>query len=69
MKMQGPDGSQLIEVVDVEPNEDGLLISGQIMGAMPMKAVLKPSELRAGFKFLSFRLVFQLIAMLFRRDK
>lgn len=69
MKMQGPDGSQLIEVVDVEPHEGGLLVSGQIMGAMPMKAVLKPSELRAGFKFLSFRLITTLIAMLFRKDK
>lgn len=68
MKMQGPDGSQLIEVMDVQPHGDGLLVSGQIMGAMPMKAVLKPSELRSGFKFLSFGLVLHVITMLFRKD-
>jgi hypothetical protein len=68
MKMQGPDGSELIEVLDVQPHENGLLLSGQIMGAMPMKAVLRPSQLRAGLKFVSVRLVFRLIAMLFRRD-
>jgi hypothetical protein len=66
--MQGPDGSELIEVVDVQPHAKGLLVSGQIMGAMPMKAVLKPSELRAGFKFLSPRLVMTVISMLFRKD-
>lgn len=68
MKMQGPDGSELIEVLDVQPHENGLLLSGQIMGAMPMKAVLRPSQLRAGLKFVSVRQVFRLIAMLFRRD-
>ncbi|MBD8893392.1 hypothetical protein [Roseibium litorale] len=68
MKMQGPDGSQLIEIMGVENHGNGLLVSGQIMGAMPMKAVLKPSELRAGFKLLSFRLVVQVIAMLFKKD-
>lgn len=68
MKMQTPDGSELIEVVEVQPHEGGLLVSGQIMGAMPMKAVLKPSQLRAGLRFVSFRLVFRLLAMLFRKD-
>lgn len=68
MKMQGPEGSELIEVIDIQLHENGILVSGQIMGAMPMKAVLRPSQLRAGFRFLSFRLVFRLIAMLFRRD-
>lgn len=30
----------------VEPFEDGIAISATIMGAMPMKGVLRPSELR-----------------------
>jgi hypothetical protein len=69
MKMQTPDGSELIEVKAAEPCDEGVLVSGQIMGAMPMKAVLKPSQLRAGFRLLSFRLALALIAMLFQRDK
>lgn len=68
MKMQTPEGSELIEVVDVARCDQGLIVSGQIMGAMPMKAVLKPSELRAGFRFLSFGLVMTLVGMLFRKD-
>ena len=39
------------------------------MGAMPMKAVLKPEQLRQGFRFLTPRLVFTLITMLFTRSK
>jgi hypothetical protein len=39
------------------------------MGAMPMTAILKPGQLRQGFKFLTPQLVFTLIAMLFRRSK
>jgi hypothetical protein len=35
---------------------------------MPMKAMLRPSELRAGFRLLSFRTLLTLLAMLFRRD-
>lgn len=69
MKMQTPDNNELIEVISVAPYEDGLLVEGQIMGAMPMKAVLRPAQLRAGFRFLSFKLVWTLVKMLFRRSK
>lgn len=68
MKMQTPDGSELIEVTEVTRRNGELLIGGTIMGAMPMKAVLKPSQLRAGLKFLSFGLIVTLIGMLFRKD-
>jgi hypothetical protein len=69
MKLFTPEKSELIEIQSVEPHGDGLIIHGRIMGAMPMKAVLTPVQLRAGFKFLSFPLVFRLIAMLFTRAK
>jgi hypothetical protein len=68
MKMYTPEGSELIEVVSVERCDGGLLVGGQIMGAMPMKAVLKPSQLRSGFRFVNLKLVITLIAMLFRKD-
>lgn len=67
MKFFTPERSELIVITAVDTHRDGLIISGKIMGAMPMKAVLTPAQLRAGFKFLSFRLVVTLIAMLFRR--
>jgi len=68
MKFYTPEKTDLIDVTAVRPHGTGLLIEGKIMGAMPMKAVLRPSELRAGFRLLSFRAFLTLLAMLFRRD-
>ncbi|WP_137046342.1 hypothetical protein [Pseudolabrys sp. FHR47] len=67
MKFLTPERSELIVITAVDKHPDGLVISGKIMGAMPMKAVLTPAQLRAGFKFLSPKLVFTVIGMLFRR--
>lgn len=69
MKFYTPERGELIEIITVEPDRAGVLIKGKIMGAMPMTAVLLPEELRGGFKFLTPRLVFTLIAMLFRRAR
>lgn len=67
MKFLTPERSELIVITAVDKHPDGLVISGKIMGAMPMKAVLTPAQLRAGFKFLSPKLVLTVIGMLFRR--
>jgi hypothetical protein len=67
MKFYTPEKTDLIEVTAVRPHPDGLLIEGTIMGAMPMKAVLRPAELRRGFSLLSVKTVVSLFAMLFRR--
>ncbi len=67
MKFYTPERGELIQIITVEPERGRVVIKGKIMGAMPMKAVLLPEELRRGFKFLTPRLVFTLIAMLFRR--
>lgn len=67
MKFYTPDKTDLIEVTAVRPHPDGLLIEGTIMGAMPMKAVLRAAELRRGFSLLSPGTVARLFAMLFRR--
>lgn len=69
MKFFTPDRSELIDIAEVTPEADGtIVISGRIMGAMPMKAVLRPDQLRAGFRLISLRLVLALVAMLFRRS-
>ncbi len=67
MRLVTPDKTELIVVTVVEPHKDGIAIEGTIMGAMPMKAVLTPAELRRSLRFVSFRLVFKLLAMLFAR--
>lgn len=67
MKLFTPDGSELIEVTAVSPAEDGVVVEGTIMGAMPMKAVLRPQDLRSGLRFLTPRLAWTLCLMLFRK--
>jgi hypothetical protein len=67
MKFHTPENTDLIEVTAVRAHENGLLIEGTIMGAMPMKAVVRPAELRRGFSLLSIRTVTTLVAMLFRK--
>ena len=67
MRLYTPDNSELIEISAVVPSPDGLLIEGTIMGAMPMKALLRPAELRRGFRLLTFRSALALILMLFRK--
>jgi hypothetical protein len=67
MRLYTPEKTELLEVTSVESSPEGLVIDGQIMGAMPMKAVLTPAELRRAFRLLSFRTSLSLVAMLFRR--
>jgi hypothetical protein len=67
MKLHTPDGNELMEVNRLEREGDHLVIRGTIMGTMPTKAVLRPEQLRAAFSLLSFRLVFDLICLLFTK--
>ena len=64
MKLSTPDNTDLIVITAVAPHRDGLLIEGTIMGAMPMKAVLRPAELRRGFRFLRPRVILAVIRMI-----
>ena len=50
MNLCSPDESLLMDVVIIREHPKGIVPEGKIMGAMPMKAVLRPKELRAAFK-------------------
>jgi hypothetical protein len=67
MKLFTPEKSELLNVTSVAPHRDGLIIHGRIMGAMPMKAVLTPQELRRAFQLLGPKLYWTLFLMLFKR--
>jgi hypothetical protein len=67
VKFYTPDKTVLMDITAVKPHPDGLLIEGKIMGAMPMKAILRPEEMRSGFKLLDRKLVFKALGMLLRR--
>lgn len=66
MKLYSPDKSLLIDVRSLSVHPEGLQIEGQIMGAMPMKAILRPDELHLGRALLSWAVVRQGLRMFFR---
>jgi len=69
MKFHTPEGDVLMEIKSVTPHDNSIMLQGKIMGTMPLKAVLKSEDLRAGFGLLTPKLVARLLAMLFRRSK
>lgn len=66
MKLLSPDSSVLMEVSRLERDGNNLVIIGSIMGAMPIRAILTPTETRSALKLLSFRLKLFLFTLLFR---
>jgi hypothetical protein len=66
MRLFTPDKIELIDVSAVQAHPEGLMIEGKIMGAMPMKAILRPAELRRGFRLLNLKVASKALAMLFQ---
>jgi hypothetical protein len=64
MKFYTTDKTVLMEVTAVTKHKEGIVLDGNIMGTMPLKAVIRPSELRAGMRFLSAKLIWALLKML-----
>ena len=67
MRLHTPDDNELMEVRSIERDGDQLIVRGVIMENMPTKAVLKPAEMRAAFSLLSFKLIIDCIALLFKK--
>lgn len=68
MKLVTPEKTTLMEVTSVKRHEQGIVIQGKIMGTMPMKAILRPEELRSGLRFISPGLIWGLLRMLFQKS-
>jgi hypothetical protein len=68
MKIYTIDKTVLLDIAKVTPHEQGVVIEGKIMGTMPMKAVLRPDQLRSGLKLVTPRLIWRLVRMLFQRS-
>ncbi|EQB04235.1 hypothetical protein L288_14245 [Sphingobium quisquiliarum P25] len=60
-------GKELMNVRKVERDGNDLVVTGKIMGAMPMKARLTPAQARAGLKMLDWRTILFLLTLLFRK--
>jgi len=67
MKLYTSDNSELMEVSAIKAEGNSLIVSGTIMGAMPIEAVLTPKELRQALRLLSFGTVVTVVKMLFSR--
>lgn len=67
MKIYTPDKSELMDVTSIRREGAHLLVSGKIMGSLPMKAVLRPQDARKGLKLLNFETIAFLVTFLFRK--
>lgn len=68
MIIYGADRSKLMEVEEFSREGSTLKFRGKIMGAMPVSAVVTPSQVRAMLKQLGIGMLLFAISMLFRRD-
>ena len=64
----GSDRSKLMEIEQFSRSGNALEFRGKIMGAMPVVAVVTPSQLRKLIVTLGIGLILFGISMLFRRD-
>ena len=69
MKLYGTDNSDLMEIEKIYPKDGNLIVEGDIMGAMPIRAVVKPAEVRRAFRLMSFRTWVFALSMLFRGSR
>ena len=64
MRIFTPEGTDLMTITSVEATKDGIVIGGTIMGAMPMKGLIRANELRAGRRFASVGVIARAFKML-----
>jgi hypothetical protein len=69
MKLFTTDNSELMAVSAIQADGRNLIVEGTIMGAMPVRAVVKPAELRAALKLMSLRTMWSAFLMLFRGSR
>lgn len=64
----GADRSKLMEIEEFSREGNTLRFRGKIMGAMPITAVVTPSQVRKMLKSLGLGLLLFAASMLFRKD-
>ncbi|HLB30140.1 MAG TPA: hypothetical protein VJN91_01315 [Gammaproteobacteria bacterium] len=68
MKLYSSDGTELMEISQLERDGSELVIKCKVFASMPITARLKPEDARKGLRLLNFRLLLFLISLLFRRS-
>ena len=64
MKLLTLDNAELMQVSSIRAEDGNLVVTGTIMGAMPVVAVLTPRELRKVFSVLSVKTMLIALKML-----
>jgi hypothetical protein len=59
---------ELMKIRKLERDGNDLVVTGKIFGAMPIKARVKPEEVRAALKLLGPSLLWFLITLPFRKS-
>jgi hypothetical protein len=67
MKLYTTDHSEMMEISKIEAEDSKLLVTGTIMGAMPVQVVLTGAEMRKAFPLLSAKVVLTGFRMLFSK--
>lgn len=69
MQLLTKDGDNLMTVEKIERDGSALVVHGEIMGALPVRAVLTPGEARKALKLLDIKTIAFIVSMLFRKGK
>ena len=69
MKLYTTDNSELMEISRIYAASGNLVVEGSIMGAMPVKAIVKPAEIRGAIGLMSLGTLFKAFCMLFRGSR
>ena len=69
MKLYMSDNSDLMEITSIYPENGNLIVVGTIMGAMPVKAIVKPAEMRRAMGLMSFKTKMAAFFMLFKASR
>ena len=69
MKLYATDNSDLMEVSAIYPDGDNLVVEGTIMGAMPIRAIVKPAEIRKALGIMSAGTKLHAARMLYTRSR
>ena len=68
MTVYGAQDEVLMNVTAIESQGNELVVKGRIFGAMPMTAKIRPEEMRAALRILSFKRILFLLSLVFRRS-
>ena len=69
MKLYAVDNSDLMEISGIYPEGDNLIVEGTIMGAMPIRAIVKPGEVRKALGLMSTKTKLHAGKMLYKRSR